>query len=224
MWPKYYTLLASGIASMTQKTPTWLVDGGTDEGVMKLMGEIKSRTNHDAPLIGFAPMSQLHHSPREGEGQHINVRGDQGGGVTALNPNHTHYVLVDGAEGKGKSEMFDRAAEFRGAFCEYVTSNPPHTHWGYLDVTVVEGECMGPGCRYSFCRCKERAVKIQVGSSGQSKKIQVGESGEDSSCEQPVTLLVYKDRLTHAVITYAYIIAGKHGEVRYPKEGGLGCR
>lgn len=62
-----------------------LVDGGTDAGVMRLLGEAHAAAGSRSPLVGVAVEALV----RPGE--------EAVGAAAALEPNHTHVVLVPGS-------------------------------------------------------------------------------------------------------------------------------
>lgn len=64
-----------------------VIDGGTDAGVMRLMGEARDRTGSTFPLIGVAAQGTVC-LPQ----QHPPILPD----YAALEPNHTHFILVPG--------------------------------------------------------------------------------------------------------------------------------
>ncbi|MFZ4667573.1 MAG: hypothetical protein ACOYME_14200 [Prochlorotrichaceae cyanobacterium] len=64
-----------------------VIDGGTDAGVMRLMGEARDRTGSTFPLIGVAAQGTVC-LPQ----QHPPILPD----YAVLEPNHTHFILVPG--------------------------------------------------------------------------------------------------------------------------------
>ena len=72
---------------------------------MKLIGDVKSRYNIQAPLIGFVPWAVVHHRKKleEAGGKDrkfpvLYKRLPPTVDSVSLNPHHTHFVLVDGGE------------------------------------------------------------------------------------------------------------------------------
>ena len=81
-------LFAQVLAPLAQELGLYVVDGGTDAGVMRLMGQARQAIGGSFPLIGVAP-NELVLMP----------------GETSLNPDaapleihHTHCLLVPGTE------------------------------------------------------------------------------------------------------------------------------
>jgi hypothetical protein len=62
-----------------------VVDGGTDTGVMRLMGRARAESSREFPLVGVVA-SALAAVPGQPAGP----------GAATLEPNHTHFVLVPG--------------------------------------------------------------------------------------------------------------------------------
>jgi TRPM family ion channel len=76
-----------------------VVDGGTDAGVMRLLGQERGRERASFPLIGVVPDALV--SPSRSDG----IR---------LEPNHTHVMLVPGSEWGDEAPWLVRAAEIVG--------------------------------------------------------------------------------------------------------------
>jgi hypothetical protein len=75
------------LAPLAQKWNAYVVDGGTDAGVMRLMGQARSEHRGGFPLIGVCP-EKLAVLPDEAK------TSDE---ATLLEPHHTHFLLVPGA-------------------------------------------------------------------------------------------------------------------------------
>jgi hypothetical protein len=80
-------LFAKVLAPLAQKWNAAVVDGGTDVGVMRLMGQARLEIGADFPLVGVLPVglaalpNQAAPSPE----------------AASLEANHTHFVLVPGS-------------------------------------------------------------------------------------------------------------------------------
>jgi hypothetical protein len=78
----------------------FVVDGGTDAGVMKLMGTARTKTDSTFPLIGVSPIglvklpNTINHSSA----------------ATALENHHTHFFLVAGSEWGDESPWLAKIA------------------------------------------------------------------------------------------------------------------
>lgn len=74
------------LAPIAENNQAIVVDGGTDTGVMRLMGKARSQIGGTFPLVGVAPRGLV---LLAGE----SAQSDQ---QALLEPNHTHFVLVPG--------------------------------------------------------------------------------------------------------------------------------
>jgi hypothetical protein len=79
-----------------------VIDGGTDAGVMQLMGQARASATATFPLIGVVPtgkvtISGLHHQD------------------PTLEPHHTHFVLVPGTRWGDESPWLSRIASVLSA-------------------------------------------------------------------------------------------------------------
>jgi hypothetical protein len=79
-------VFADVLAPLAERLRATVVDGGTNTGVMRLMGAARAAGSHTFPLVGVV----------------VDELADRGGGVRpdagALEPHHTHFVLVPGSE------------------------------------------------------------------------------------------------------------------------------
>lgn len=94
------TLLADGVARVAAEEQIALIDGGTQVGVMQMVGEGRAASGGDAPLIGVCPATLV-----------TWPGGPVGDDLVPLEPNHTHFVLTDGDSwGAETDTMFALAA------------------------------------------------------------------------------------------------------------------
>ena len=95
----------SGLLAVARKTHAWVVTGGTDSGVMKLVGNTMASVGHKRPLIGVAAWGVVNGREKlagchGGTVRYAGVEAASKGGAP-LNPHHTHFIFVDnGKEGK----------------------------------------------------------------------------------------------------------------------------
>ncbi|MDJ0706613.1 MAG: hypothetical protein QNJ46_25360 [Leptolyngbyaceae cyanobacterium MO_188.B28] len=79
-------LFTEVLAPLAQELGLFVVDGGTDAGVMRLIGHARSAIDGTFPLIGVAPIGLVtfpeQHSPNPD--------------ASPLEPNHTHCLLIPG--------------------------------------------------------------------------------------------------------------------------------
>ena len=77
-----------------------MLDGGTNAGVMKLMGQARAEANGDFPLIGVAAVGTV-------AAPDANLTCT---GATPLEPHHTHFVLIPGNRWGDESPWLGRTA------------------------------------------------------------------------------------------------------------------
>jgi hypothetical protein len=102
MTPGYLRVAATMLEHIMPALDRWgaaVVDGGTDSGVMKVMGQVRHATAAGLPLIGVVA-----------EGT-VNLPGTQGApGAVVLEPHHTHWILVPGDAWGDESPWLSRVA------------------------------------------------------------------------------------------------------------------
>ena len=80
-------LFTHGIARFAATQNTLVIDGGTQSGVMELIGIALAEQAHKFSLLGVAPASLVSYpgqSSNMGQGEYV-----------PLDPNHSHFVLVE---------------------------------------------------------------------------------------------------------------------------------
>jgi hypothetical protein len=82
--PKLTQLFGRGVARAAATVKAVIIDGGTEAGVMAMMGQGVADRGYKSSLIGVAPLGLVRYP------------GSAGSGETSLDPNHSHFVLVDG--------------------------------------------------------------------------------------------------------------------------------
>jgi hypothetical protein len=93
-------LFVKVLAPLAEELGASVVDGGTDVGVMKMMGQARAETAATFPLIGVTPVGKV-------------ALPDQipsSSKLTALEPHHTHFVLVPGSNWGDESPWLARVA------------------------------------------------------------------------------------------------------------------
>jgi hypothetical protein len=99
------TLLADGVTPVAVESRALIIDGGTQSGVMAMMGEAVARSSETCQLLGIAPEGKIAHpaisgAPAVSDG-------------TPLEPNHSHFVLVESNEWGGETgKMLELARAF----------------------------------------------------------------------------------------------------------------
>ena len=93
-------LFSKALAPLAGELGGCVVDGGTDAGVMRLMGEARAAAGSGFPLVGVAASGTValpdHPPPRPD--------------ATLLEPRHSHIVLVPGSEWGDESPWLARVA------------------------------------------------------------------------------------------------------------------
>lgn len=79
-------LFVERLAPLAEETGAYVVDGGTDAGVMQLMGEARLAINGTFPLVGVAAIGTVILP---------NIK-NSFTDAAPLEPNHSHFVLVPG--------------------------------------------------------------------------------------------------------------------------------
>ena len=89
-------LVRDGIARFAADHGITVVDGGTDAGIMKMMGQARHHFKGVFPLVGCAPMEKVIYPG--GPAREDNE-------ATPLESHHSHFVLVDGDYWGVESDM-----------------------------------------------------------------------------------------------------------------------
>ncbi len=98
-------LFSHGIALFAATHNALIIDGGTQSGVMELMGVGIAEQRHRSPLLGVAP-ARLVRYPGLSDSLKQNTR-------EPLDPNHSHFVLVETNEWGGETAtMYELAQLF----------------------------------------------------------------------------------------------------------------
>ncbi len=85
---RLHRLFVRVLAPLAEKLGAVVIDGGTDCGIMSMMGSARKQTNSVFPLLGIVPVGvatlpgQLAPSPE----------------AASLEPNHTHFLLIPGSK------------------------------------------------------------------------------------------------------------------------------
>ena len=82
--PRLIQLFGRGIARAAANANAVIIDGGTNSGVMALMGQGVADRGYKSPLIGVAPTGK------------VKYPGSDEVGDTDLDSNHSYFVLVEG--------------------------------------------------------------------------------------------------------------------------------
>ncbi len=102
--PSLENLFTHGIAHLAAMRKTLIVDGGTQVGVMELMGKGIAAQQHRSPLLGVSPAGAVTY-PGKATGRLV------GDDPVPLDPNHSHFVLVETNEWGGETETMYQLAQ-----------------------------------------------------------------------------------------------------------------
>lgn len=91
-------LFTDAIAPVVAAVEGQVLDGGTDYGVMRLMGEARDIAAAGFPLVGIVP-----------EGL-VDLSGARASAKARLEPHHTHFLVVPGEAWGDESRWFDEVA------------------------------------------------------------------------------------------------------------------
>ena len=117
-------LFSEGLAPLAEALGAAVVDGGTDAGVMRLIGQARAETGATFPLIGVAPADKVlaPGEPESSGGTHLELR-------------HTHIVLVPAASWASGVDWLAAVAEAYAGEARSVT-----VLIGGGDVTWIDAE------------------------------------------------------------------------------------
>jgi SLOG in TRPM, prokaryote len=102
------TLFAEGVAPVAAELGALIIDGGTQSGVMAMMGEAVATRPGTCQLLGIAPEGKIAHPEISG----ASAVSDG----TPLEPNHSHFVLVESNEWGGETgKMLELARAFNAS-------------------------------------------------------------------------------------------------------------
>jgi SLOG in TRPM, prokaryote/SMODS and SLOG-associating 2TM effector domain 1/Protein of unknown function (DUF4231) len=88
--PQLVQLFGRGIARAAAEANAVIIDGGTQAGVMAMMGEAVAGRGYKSTLVGVAPAGKVTY-PSD------SATGDSATSVP-LEPNHSHFFLVEGSD------------------------------------------------------------------------------------------------------------------------------
>jgi TRPM family ion channel len=96
-------LFTDAIAPAAAELGALVIDGGTQSGVMAMMGEALARDGRGSQLLGVAPAGKVTYP---GDPSPANI-----GDGAPLDPNHSHFVLVKSDEWGGETGTMFKLAE-----------------------------------------------------------------------------------------------------------------
>jgi hypothetical protein len=109
------TLFADGLAPVAAELGALIIDGGTQSGVMAMMGEAVARSQGTIQLLGVAPKGKITHPEISGESAVSDG--------APLEPNHSHFVLVGSNKWGGETtKMLGLARAFNAPIVAIVVN------------------------------------------------------------------------------------------------------
>jgi hypothetical protein len=91
---KHTKEIIEGIAQFAEEHKAVIIDGGTESGIMKMVGDTRGKLGYRFPLIGVSPLGKVSYPGYENPNQEA-----------FLEDSHSHFVLVDGDEWGVESKM-----------------------------------------------------------------------------------------------------------------------
>jgi hypothetical protein len=104
--PRLVQLCSWGIARAAVEMGAIIIDGGTQAGVMAMIGKGVADRGRKSVLLGFAPAGKVTYPGGPGEGSIADS--------APLDPNHSHFVVVESEEWGGETETMYELAEELG--------------------------------------------------------------------------------------------------------------
>lgn len=86
-------IMDDGVAKFASEHGITVIDGGTESGVMQMIGEARRNHGYSFPLIGVAPLGKIKYPGK------INLKSE-----AELDSNHSHFVLVNSDDWGGESQ------------------------------------------------------------------------------------------------------------------------
>ena len=104
-YPNLTHLFTDGIAHLAASHTMLIIDGGTQAGVMQLMGTGVAEKGRRSPLFGISPAGRVRYP-----GQRVYGNDDED--TAQLDPNHSHFVLVETDEWGGETATMYELAHY----------------------------------------------------------------------------------------------------------------
>jgi len=101
--PDLDRLFTLGIAQVAISARALIIDGGTQAGVMAIMGQAVAEQQRRSTLLGVAPAGSVTYP-----GQSTGIRGNE---AVPLDPNHSYFVLVETGEWGGETDTIYELAK-----------------------------------------------------------------------------------------------------------------
>jgi hypothetical protein len=101
------------LAPLAQELHLTVIDGGTDAGVMRLMGQARHRLGGTFPLVGVLPQGQAKLPPSVVASYPMStdfLSSPEENPCHDLEPNHTHFLLIPGQDWGSESAWISELA------------------------------------------------------------------------------------------------------------------
>lgn len=92
--------MINSVADFAASNNAVIIDGGTEAGVMQMVGEARYRAKHSFPLVGVAPLGKVAYPGYENPDKEAE-----------LEDGHSHFVLVEGKEWGDETGVIVRMME-----------------------------------------------------------------------------------------------------------------
>jgi hypothetical protein len=103
LFPGLLHLFSQSLARVAAAVGALIIDGGTQAGVMAIMGRVMAEGGYPSPLLGVAPAGKV---------SYPGAPAANGMGNSApLDPNHSYFVLVESGEWGGETDTLFELVE-----------------------------------------------------------------------------------------------------------------
>lgn len=128
-WQHLQALFLEKLVPLATALGATVVDGGTDVGIMQLMGQAHAKLCASFPLIGVVVAEK------------ITIPGDPSPQRAQLEPHHTHFVLVPGIHWGDESPWISHIAHVLSAPADSATIlvNGGETSWKDVEMSIAAG-------------------------------------------------------------------------------------
>jgi len=93
--PRLVQLFNRGVVQIAVESDALIIDGGTQAGVMEIMGQGVADRERQAPLLGISPAGKVTYPDQPDKTSQQE---------TPLDPNHSHFILVDAQDWGGETD------------------------------------------------------------------------------------------------------------------------
>src|SRR5579875_10684 len=114
LYPHVRHLLVDGVVTSIVRAKGMIIDGGTFAGVMRLIGEARASQLCAFPLLGVSPAGCVAYPEKS------SVSKDKDTELVQLDPNHSHFVLVDAWKWGGETSTMYNLIQLFSKHCPSV--------------------------------------------------------------------------------------------------------